>query len=401
MLRPACLLFMLALAACAAPRMEAAAPSKDALALNDAVDQLTVALFARAQIEPAGRGGRTLVIDPLIDRGTGNQAVATQAMERRMTQVVRERFPDLTPRPFNTQSLADRPLVLVGSITPVEAPGAIPTTTAPTQTYRIWAALADLQTNKIVSHETAWVQADEVDMTPTPFFRDAPAWIPDRSVAAYIKTCSGNPGDAVEPAYLNSIIVAALAADGTKAYEAGQYDEALSLYATAAAQQGGDQMRVYNGIYLTNAKLGRTAEAEEAFGKAVEYGFQQGKLAVKFVFRPGSTRFWPDREVSGAYPMWLRQLALRTAEQPACLRMIGHTSPTGPATVNQRLSEARARFMRAQLVNRRPVLFSRTDAIGRGSAEPLVGSGRDDATDVLDRRVEFEPRPCSVVTAMR
>lgn len=31
---------------------------------------------------------------------------------------------------------------------------------------------------------------------------------------------------------------------------------------------------------------------------------------------------------------------------------------------------------------------------GVGSSEPLVGTGRDDATDVLDRRVEFDPYAC-------
>ena len=403
-LRSGVLLAVLVLAACAAPRIEAAAPPpppKEALAFNDAVDQLTFALFARAKIEPVGLGDRTLVIDPLIDRNTGNQAAATQSMESRMTELVRARFRNIEPRPFTAESLAANPLVLVGSITPVSAPGIIPTTNAPTQTYRIWASIADLRTNRIVSHETAWVRADGVDMTPTPFFQDSPGWLADSSQAAYIKTCAGDPGDAVDPAYLNGLIVAAAVSDGIKAYEAGRYDEALSLYTTAQAQPAGNQLRVYNGLYLANARLGRAAAAEEAFGKVVEYGLQRGKLAVKFVFRPNNTQFWPDRQVSGAYPMWLRQIALRSSEQPACLRLVGHTSPTGSAQLNQNLSVARAQSVRSRLVNRASVLSTRTDATGRGSAEPLVGSGRDDATDVLDRRVEFETRPCTTTVAAR
>ena len=46
-----------------------------------------------------------------------------------------------------------------------------------------------------------------------------------------------------------------------------------------------------------------------------------------------------------------------------------------------------------------PVLRTRTEVRGRGSREPLIGTGRDDATDVLDRRVEFEPRACDTVRA--
>jgi outer membrane protein OmpA-like peptidoglycan-associated protein len=397
LLRQALLGAMLSLAACAVPRPEATAvppPPKDALAFRDAVDRLTVALFARAKLDTDAATGRTLVIDPLIDRATGNQSAATQSMEERMTEVVRQRFQGIQPQAFTAASLDARPLILVGSITPVAAPGVIPPTTAPTQTYRIWASLADLRTNRIISHETAWVRADGVDMTPTPFFRDSPSWIADRSQAAYIKTCAGNPGDPVDPAYLNGLRAAAAVADGVKAYDAGRYGDALMLYARAQGQPSGDQLRVYNGLYLANAALGRSAAAEQAFGTLVEYGLERGKLAVKFVFRPNSTEFWPDRAVSGPYPMWLRQIASRAEAAPSCLQLVGHTSPTGPAPLNQALSLSRASYVRNALVTRSPPLANRTGTEGHGSAEPLVGSGRDDATDVLDRRVEFEVRPC-------
>ena len=34
-----------------------------------------------------------------------------------------------------------------------------------------------------------------------------------------------------------------------------------------------------------------------------------------------------------------------------------------------------------------------------GSRETIVGTGADDASDVLDRRVEFEPRTCPATVA--
>lgn len=396
--RAAAVSVLLALTACAGQSHQAVAvapsPPPEALAFDDAVDRLTVALFSRAKLDPADARDRSLVIDPLIDRATGNQAAATQSMERRITDVVRTRFTGIQPRPFNTATLADRSLILVGSITPVSGPGVVPPSTSPTQTYRIWASIADLRTNKIVSQETAWVRADGVDMTPSKFFTDSPSWLADRSQTAYIRTCAAKPGEAVDPAYLNGLFTAAAVADGIKAYETGRYADALSLYLRAQVQPGGDQPRVYNGVYLANAALGREAAAEDAFGKLVGNGLLRGKLAVKFVFRPGSTQFWPDRQVSGAYPMWLRQIAATASTQSTCLRLVGHTSPTGPAAVNQQLSLARAAFVKDGLVEQAPPLLATTDTVGRGSAEPMVGSGRDDATDVLDRRVEFETRSC-------
>ena len=118
---------------------------------------------------------------------------------------------------------------------------------------------------------------------------------------------------------------------------------------------------------------------------------------MKLVFRPASTLFWPDPAVSGAYPVWLRQIARRTSADTACLRLTGHTSPTGPRAFNDRLSLARAETIRTQLVEEAPPLGPRTGARGVGSQQPVVGTGRDDATDLLDRRVEFDLVPCDAV----
>ena len=397
-MRASLLLAALALAGCAAPGQPTVAvqppPPKEALAFGDAVDQLTVALFARARLDPQAAAGRTLVVDPLIDRATGNQAAATQSMEQRMLGVVRARFGGIEPRPFTSDALRSQPLVLVGSITPVaEAGGTVPAKAA-SQTYRIWAALADLRTNQIVSQESAWVRADGVDMMPIRFFRDSPSWVADPSQAAYIKTCAGKPGEPIDPAYLGSLLTSATVAEGIKAYEAGRYADALALYTTARVLPSGSQLRVLNGIYLAEAALGRKAQAEAAFGSVVDYGLERGKLAVKLVFRPDSTRFWPDPAVSGAYPMWLRQVAARSTARAACFNLVGHTSPTGSPAANMTLSLARAAAVRSRLVADHPQLEAGTGVEGRGGAEPIVGSGRDDASDVLDRRVEFETRPC-------
>lgn len=198
----------------------------------------------------------------------------------------------------------------------------------------------------------------------------------------------------IDPAYLSSLYTSATVAEGIRAYEAGRYTDALTLYARAEAQPAGDQLRVLNGVYLADAALGRKADAEAAFGSLVDYGLARSKLALKVVFRPNSTLFWPDPAISGAYPMWLRQVADRTAARAACLRLVGHTSPSGSPLANLALSLNRAAAIRSRLVVREPQLAARTEAAGRGAAEPIVGNGRDDRSDVLDRRVEFETRSC-------
>ena len=383
----------------ATPTAEAAPiPPKDALPLDQAAVALADATLLRAQLPPPGPSGRyRLVIDPLIDRATGAETVATRAMERRIETLVRQRHPRFDLRPFSAASLDEKPLILLGSIAPVAEAGSRANMPGPGRpaAYRIWAVLADLGTGRVVAHEEAWVRTDEVNPTPVAFFRDSPAWTVDGAAAAYLRTCALNPGDAIDPAYLRAVRVQALVADGIRAYERGRHRQALAFYEEARSLAPADQqLRIRNGLYLANQALGRRREAEDAFGSVVDYGLERGRLAVKFVFRPGSTAFWPDPAISGPYPMWLRQIAARTDARAACLEIEGHSSPTGAAAVNERLSLARAERVRGRLVAQRPGLRERLEAEGVGSREPVVGTGADDASDVLDRRVEFEPRSC-------
>jgi outer membrane protein OmpA-like peptidoglycan-associated protein len=117
---------------------------------------------------------------------------------------------------------------------------------------------------------------------------------------------------------------------------------------------------------------------------------------VRLLFRPGTTEFMRDPAVSGPYPMWLRQIAQRLAAREGCVVVSGHASVTGSAAANDRLSLARAQSVRARLVAEEPVLRGRSEAVGRGSREPIIGSGTDDMRDALDRRVEFRPSRCGV-----
>jgi outer membrane protein OmpA-like peptidoglycan-associated protein len=154
---------------------------------------------------------------------------------------------------------------------------------------------------------------------------------------------------------------------------------------------GGDQLRSRNGIYLTNWKLNRRKEAAEAFGSALDYGLATDRLAVKFLFRPGSTQL-TDR-AGAPYSMWIQQIAQRGAKAGACMELVGHTSPTGPEPLNRRLSVLRAEAVKDRIESAVPALSKRMIASGVGSSENLIGSGKDDPSDMLDRRVEFKVIP--------
>ena len=104
--------------------------------------------------------------------------------------------------------------------------------------------------------------------------------------------------------------------------------------------------------------------------------------------------FWSDAKVSGPYAMWLRQIAGLSTQAKVCMDIVGHTSRTGAEPVNDALSLQRANFIRQKLAAESAVLGERSQAVGRGFRENIIGSGTDNAVDALDRRVEFKIIDC-------
>ena len=362
---------------------------------DKAVLSAATALFKNAKLPPPGAPAQpryTVVIDPLIDGMTGAQSVATQSMGARLTKMMRDDYPQFDVQTFSAANVAKSPLVLIGTFTGVNAERK---TAGAREAYRICLALADLRTGKLVSKGLAFALPEGVDPTPLAFFRDAPAWSEDPATEGYIKTCQGTKaGDPINPLYIDRIMTASLVAEAIDAYDAGRYQEALDLYNSALSSPSGKQLRVLNGIYLANWKLGRQPQAEAAFGKIVDYGLDHQRLAVKFLFRPGSTAFVQDPRLSGPYPVWLKTIARQTAGGGKCLEVTGHTSPTGPEPLNERLSLLRAEYVKSRLEGASPALAKRMIANGVGSKQTMVGTGRDDASDALDRRVEFKVIGC-------
>ena len=181
-----------------------------------------------------------------------------------------------------------KPLVLVGTFTglnnegkPIGEPVA----------YRVCLVLADLKTGKTVAKGTARALPGGFDTKPLPYFADSPTWRKDQRVEGYIKTCQGTqPGSPIDPAYLDGVQTAALVSKGVDAYNAGEYQQALDYYNSARQTSAGDQLRVYNGIYMAYWKLDQRDRAEEAFGEIVDYGLRNDRLGRQVPLQAGIDR---------------------------------------------------------------------------------------------------------------
>lgn len=357
------------------------------LPFDRAIEAAANVLFTKAGVTTP----RVIVIDPLIDGLTGEQTIASRQIEKRFREIAGQ-FPAFEIRDFTSENVAQNPTVLVGTFTGVPPDGA---PLGKPSAYRICLALADLETGKIVATGVSRATLDGVDVTRTPYYADSPVWVKDEAVDAYIKTCQGIAiGDPISTGYRQSLSNATTIVDAINAYDQKNYVQARELYLKALNTPPGNQLRVHAGLYMTNLKLGKRADAEQAFGKVVDAGLSSNRLAVKFLFQPGRAEFWSDTNVSGVYPLWLRQIAGRVSKLDRCLNIVGHTSRTGNDATNDKLSLARADAIKRRLQSVTPALAGKTSTAGMGSRENLVGSGTDDVGDLADRRVEFKVAAC-------
>jgi len=338
----------------------------------------------------AGTAQQPIVIDPLIDGVTGAQTRATDNIQNQITSLVEQRYPQFVVKKFSTESLGVQPYVLIGTFTPINSDGK---TAGTREAYRFCLVMADLKSGKIVAKGVARAQLTDVDDTPLPVFADSPGWSEDAATQGYISTCQASKvGDPINKTYLDGIITAATIGQAIEAYDSGRYADALHLYNDAAQTPAGDQLRVYNGIYLTSFRL-RQRDLSQKFERLLDYGYRRGRLALKILFSPGTASFEYRSKFSSQYAAWLNQIARKEGQGTTCLEVVGHTSATGSAALNDRLAELRAQYVKNRLDAIAPQIRTRTSARGAGSSEMLVGTGKDDESDALDRRVEFKLKP--------
>ena len=380
---------LLIVAGCAAPPQ---VTSTEPVSLDQAVAEATDSLVAQTQKLPAfvaKLDKRSLVIDPMIDSASGQQTVVTRQLEEKVAARLTSNHAQLPVLPFQLANLNRSQYVLTGTMTRLQ--GAKAGTRAP---FQINLALTELKTGMVVAQAASKVRDDALDTTPTPYYRDSPVLVKDKVIDGYILTSQTPPGQLAAKEYFERLATATTINEATLAYNNDKYQEALDLYKAALALPSGEQLRTVNGIYLASWKLGRMQEAEQAFGKVVALGIANSSLGVKFLFNPGTIDFWSDSKISGAYALWMRQIARQTAQAKVCMNIVGHTSRTGGEAYNDKLSAQRSAAIRQKLGAEAAELMPRTKTSGVGSRENIIGTGTDDATDSLDRRVEFKIVGC-------
>ena len=359
---------------------------------EDAVTRAGRQLFRDAQAH-LGNEPRLLVVDPLIDANTGGQTVSTAKMGDDLEALAKKDFRSYAVTPLTRNTLATKPLLLIGTLTPVNVERSID---KQPDAFRVWLTLIDLRTGKVVAKALDRATVESVNSEPLPFYRDSPTWHKDATIMGYINSCQVNTkiGDLADPNYLSRLPAAAVINEAILAYDDGKVPAANGLYKEAQPIADPGDLRVLNGLYITNWQLGKKEEARDAFGKLVTSGLELKRLPMKLLFQPGKTSFVAMGDLPAQYQIWIASIAQQAGKADSCVRVVGHTSRTGNARANETLSRQRAEVVQRMLERDNRALASRLSSSGAGSKEALVGLGTDDQRDALDRRVEFRVVDC-------
>ena len=333
-------------------------------------------------------GPAMVVVEPFRDQDTGEVLKASRAIETIFTKSASKEN-DVTIRRLDRQSLGKAGYFIAGAIERVETYGK---EAAGTRRYQISASLYELNTLKKIYKAVVSAEGDNVDLSPLSLYQDSPiffrSWQKDRGASkGSLQHCFS-----FSTLDLNA---RAILAEAEMAYDRGRYEIAMALFKNAAKQDDQRALPFYAGMYATSMKMGRIDEAELAFGKIVRLSVEQHSvLTVKFLFEINGTNFFGGEKQRQVYNMWLRQIGRYFEKTNRCMKIVGHTSPTGPESWNDELSLLRAQAIRRLLKKTFENVQKRSKAVGRGFRDNIIGIATDDARDALDRRVEIIPVGC-------
>lgn len=262
-------------------------------------------------------------------------------------------------------------------------------TTQPGHWMRLQVALVESSSGRVFTRVRTYLDAAQFNAEPTAFFKDAPMYFTDKRHQERAGAVAGQ-GRVVD----GELLLQSAVSDAIAAYEAGRFDDAERGFVRAKAMSK-DHPAALTGLYQTYWKQGRSAEAEQAFAELVSASVDAGSLSVKLLFKVGATSFVDSGDLPTQYRLWLKSIGQVVSGKERCVDVTGHASKSGSPDYNERLSLQRAESIVGIIAQTSRDARTRFKAAGRGFQETIVGTGANDATDAIDRRVEFRVRNCT------
>ena len=326
-----------------------------------------------------------VMIIPFTDADSDEVPVVSRSIETIMIEVGTQNFEGFHLARLTSKNVDDADYIIRGTIR-LDAYRSRDAETFQ-KYYRVSGEVMDVSDKKIIGESSVWISDKDLNYAPTAIYRDSPLYLKGsrvtRSEKIQHQTLEEDLADV-------SLKTRALQIEGRMAYENGDYEAARTLFEMATQREDGQDLATYAGLYLTNYKLGRFEAADKAFEKVVSISAETYRFfTVKYLFGVNSVEFLQDENLKARYDTWIRNIGKYLQKTNHCLQIVGHASRTGTKTYNDQLSLDRAKNIQKLLQETFPEVFQRSEVVGKGFSENIVGTGTDDEHDVLDRRVEL------------
>ena len=382
------LLTVVSLIACAGPKpvpvtsMEFE-PGMRALADNLA-GQLEKSGIGSMLNKVVGNSMKKIVIDPFIDTESGYPVKVNPQIKVIMSGEIAKRF--AVTGEMEPENLEISEYVLCGMVSLVAQ------YEGERNVYKVYTAVFEKSSGVVLASAEAYIRTFET--TPMDIYRDSPIYLKGQNYEEHVSSVKKRPKESVEKGYRDKLAVKSIRVKGDALYEEKEYKQSLNYYNQAAGSSGRPEMETLNGLFTNLVRQGLYDKAEPVYGKLLKLSIAEtGQIATKITFGPNSKL--PVESKSALYTIYVRQIAKLVAASPACrVTIIGHSSKSGSEGYNEKLSLQRATAIQKLMLSFAPETLKRSEIIGRGFRDNIVGTGSDNLTDEIDRRVEFRFKAC-------
>jgi outer membrane protein OmpA-like peptidoglycan-associated protein len=368
--------------------------NEKSLTLNEACTALGINLKIQLENSIPLKSGQTesIVIDPILSTNSGQQFKGNQQVIEILSNEIgtKFKFDELTPGSLNKARY-----VLAGALTQNK------------NLYDQSKTVSDLVMT-IFEWPTGTVRAKgQVRVSnflfePLLLYDDSPIFLLDKSSRFANSLVNLVIGQLVSSDYLKFLPIKAYIQKGISSYEENRHADSANFFLEAIANPIGRTLTAYAGLYLAAEKLHKDDVANQAFANLLSVAIEENRrLDIKLLFSVNSPVFIPNDELVKRYSWWLKHIAVHMQKSDVCLNISGHCSKSGNSSYNERLSLSRARTVQGVMAVTYPGIKKRSHVEGRGYRENIVGTGADNASDAVDRRVEFSIIDCSALPRLK
>jgi len=327
---------------------------------------------------------KKVVIDPFIDTDSGYPVKINPRINAIMSAEMAKRF--AVTGQMAPENLEVSEYVLCGMVSLEEL------SENRGKAYKVYAAVFEKSSGVVLASAELYI--DKFETAPMDIYRDSPVYLKGQNYEEHVSSVKKKPNEIVEKGYHDKLEMKSMRVKGDTLYDDKEFGKSLDYYNKAATISGSPELEILSGQFTLMVHQGRIDQAEPVYGQLLKASIAEtGGIATKITFSPNAKQ--PLESKSKLHTVYVRQAALLLASLPECkVTIIGHSSRTGTAEYNDKLSQQRAASIQKMMASFAPGAGPRVQVIGRGFRENIVGTGADDVTDQIDRRVEFKFSSC-------